>query len=223
MRGVQAIQKSIVEVEDMFVQLTCRILGINESSINGRIRIGWSSNVDEKVMSAPNLKTNEDVCYIRITPEEDAYDRQRHIRYVHEGGENMTAIDEHTDVYSVLFINYGVNACEKAKTIKSGLFRDETRRFLRLNHFALVTNVPAIRRVPELSGGNWINRADVSAVFNQFVRLVGSMKTIEQIGIDTVPDGGEAWPDGHRTGINILQENGHITKTATIRKERENA
>ena len=185
---MREIQKSIEEIEDLLAQVVCMILRIDKDNINGRVRTVWGSNVDSKSMSAPNQKTTEDICYIQITPEDDAYNRQRHIRYVYLGGEDMASVDEHTDVYSVLFINYGLKAFDCARNIRDGLFKDKVRRFLRLNFFPLITDVPAVRRVPELVNGNWINRVDVSAKFNQYVRLIGTIGTIEKIGVTHVTD-----------------------------------
>ena len=184
---MREIYKTVTEIEDMFRELVCKILGLDVEKSNSRVRFPWGSNVDAISMSAPNLKTDKDVCHIQLLPENDDYNRQRSIRFVYESGEDMLAVDEHTDVHSVLFINYGANAYECARKIRNGLFQNEIRRFFRQNNFALITDVPAIRRVPELVNANWVNRVDVFAKFNQFVRLVGSMSTIEQIGVTTVP------------------------------------
>lgn len=189
---MQEINKSITKIENMFRLIVCDILGVDGANSGGRVRFVWGSNVDSQSMSAPNLKTDQDVCYIQITPEDNAYNRQRDIRYLQNpDSDNMIALDEHTDVHLVTFINYGVNAYDCARLIRNKLHHDHIRRTLRLNNFALVTDVPAPRRVPELVNGNWINRVDVSAVFNQFVRLVGEMATIERIGVGIVTENGE--------------------------------
>jgi len=180
---MRQIQKSITEIEEMFGQIACDILGVTNN--NGRVRGVWGSGVDtpDGSKSVANLGTTKDLCYVQVTPQDDAYNRQRQIRYIDRGGIDLIAVDEHTDVHNVLFVNYGANAYDCARAIRNGLFHDRTRRFLRLNHFALVTDVPAIRRVPELVNASWVNRVDVSAVFNQFVRLVGAMKTIEGVNV----------------------------------------
>ena len=240
---IQEIQKSIVEIEEMFRQILCDLFGLDVENSGDRIRFVWGSNIDVASQSAPNLFTEKDICFIQPLPEDNAYNRQRDIRYIHESGDDMTAVDEHTDVHNVLFINYGPNAYEFARKIRNGLHRDNIRRFLRLNKFALVTDVPAIRRVPELVNANWVNRADVSAVFNQFVRITGTMRTIEQVGVRPIIEPGGTsggsgepefpavtWPDGTpqvdeesgadlRAGVNLMQENSNITMVATLRKE----
>ena len=130
-------------------------------------------------------------CYIQLTPQDDSYNRQRDIQYLQNSKSiDMTAIDEHTDIYEVLFINYGADALTNAQKIRNGLFTDSTRRFFRLRGFALIADVPAIRRVPELTGGSWISRADVSARFNHFVRLIDTMPTFEHFGVVIEQDSG---------------------------------
>jgi len=182
---------SITQIEDMFRSIVCRLLGVDADD-GGRVRFVWGSDVDRNSKSAPNLATTQDVCYIQITPQDDNFNRLRTIRYIDMGGVDLTAIDEHTDVHSVLFINYGTNAYDNARRIRNGLYSNDVRRTLRLNNFALVTDAPAIRRVPEIVNANWINRVDVSATFNQFVRLVGVMETIERVGVDIVQESGRA-------------------------------
>jgi len=185
------INQSIIEIEEMFRVLICKILNIDEGDNGRRIRFVWGSNLDSFGMSAPNLKTDQDICYIEIVPYDDAYNRQRDIRYLqNENSENMIAVDEHTDVYQVKFVNYGVNAYDNARLIRNKIHHDHIRRFLRINNWALITNVPAIRRVPELVSGDWVNRADVVVNFNCFVRLIGEMGTIEKIGVTMVQENG---------------------------------
>jgi len=233
---MQEIQKSVTEMEDMLAEVVCMIWGINKETINGRIRVIWGSNVDTKSMSSPNLKTTEDICYIHVMPEDDAYNRQRHIQFVHLGGENMAAVDEHTDVHNILFVNYGNNAYDCARKIRNGLYRDDIRRFLRINRFPLVTDTPAIRRVPELVNGNWVNRVDVSAKFNQYVRLITEIGTIEQVGVTPVTDGengngnGENGGNGNGTnnpgeigargerGVFIVPNSGNIRNLNEVKK-----
>lgn len=217
------MQKPIHDIEEMFRIIVCNIFGIDSTNSGDRIRFAWGSNIDQASQSAPNLYTTKDICIIQITPIDDNYNRQRDLRFILEDGEeDMTAIDEHTDVHNVLFINYGNNAYDCARKLRNGLYTDSTRRFLRLNKFAMITSVPAIRRVPELVNANWINRVDVLATFNQFVRLTSKIGTIDQIGITTIPG---TWPDGsednagQRIGVNIMQENGNIIKLKKIREE----
>ena len=237
---MKEIQKSIKETEDIFANVVCGILGIEPENINGRIRMSWGSNIDNASMSAPNLKTTEDICYIHVTPEDNAYNRQRNKDFIYEGGENMISFDEHTDVYNVLFVNYGSNAYDNARAIRNGLYSDRIRRFLRFSNMPLVTDTPAIRRVPELVSGNWVNRVDVSATFNQYVRLVEEIKTIEQIGVIPVTDEGgngneQGGENGNKKGLGddnqegigaegergvfIVTPNGYKTILDGVRKE----
>jgi hypothetical protein len=96
----------------------------------------------------------------------------------------MIRLDEHTNVHNMIFANYGPNAYECARNIRNGLFRDEIRIMLKKNHFALITDIPAPRRVPELFEGEWWNRVDINAHFNEFERLESEQRTVRRIHFD---------------------------------------
>ena len=181
------ITMSSTEIEDMFREVVCLILGLDPESNHKRIRFPWGSEIDtlKGISSTPDWKRDENVCFIYSRPNDDAYNRQRDTRYVHREGRNLVAIDEHTDVHDILFVNYGPDAYDCARKIRNGLFLDEIRRLLKRNNFHLLVNVPAPRRVPELVNAEWWNRVDVNAMFNQFVRLESNMTTIERVRFTT--------------------------------------
>ena len=181
------IIKSVSEIEDIFREVACLIFDIDSEQNHKRIRFPWGSQIDAtgKPTSAPDWGREEDVCFIYALPTDDMYNRQRNRRYIHRGGRNLVLVDEHTDVHEMLFVNYGPNAYDFARKIRNGLFLDDVRRLLRQNNFALVTDIPAPRRIPELVNAEWWNRVDVSARFNEHVRVEGSVSTIAQIPILT--------------------------------------
>jgi len=189
------IVKTITEIEDLFREVVCMIFGITPDENHKRIRFPWGSALDTLwgPTSVPDWQRNEDVCFIYALPMDDTYNRQRDRRNVDRGGRDLVAIDEHTDVHNMLFVNYGPNAYGYARKIRDGLFLDDVRRLLRRNHFYLVPNIPAPRRAPELVNGEWWNRVDVNVPFNQFVRLESVMTTIEKVDvrIAAAGDGGE--------------------------------
>lgn len=196
---------TVEQIEDMFREIVLTILNMNVDSNHGRVRFPWGSDLSAGVDSAPGSNRKVDVCYIYELPCDDAYNRQRDIRYVDLGGCDLTARDEHTDVHSILFVNYGPNAYDCARNIRDGLFRDDIRRILKQNHFAMVTDVPSIRRAPELKNGEWWNRVDFNAIFNEFIRRESVMPIIEEIKVNIVESG--------RLGLTNRQE--------TIKKEED--
>ena len=186
--------KTIRELENIFREMLCLIFRIDTDD-PGRIQFGWS----RKDESVPKVYDGN-VCYIMLTPIDDNYNRLRDIRYVDEGGRDMVTYDEHTDVYEVQFVNYGTEAVESAKTIRAGLHSDRVRRFLRIHKIALITDVPAVVRLPEINGGGWTNRADLRARFNVFVRLVDEMKTYERVRAEVITE------DGNRRKFEVGNE-----------------
>ena len=178
------IIKTIDGIEDIFREVVLMILKLDPNENHERVRFPWGSNLSSETnSSAPSWNKGEDICFIYVLPQDDFYNRQRNRRYVDRGGRDLVEIEEYTDVHHVNFVNYGPSAYECARAIRDGLFAHEVRRFLRKNDFSLVTDVPAIRRLPELVQGEWHNRADISASFNEFVRRESEMPIIEEISL----------------------------------------
>ncbi len=175
------IIKTAEEIEDLFRLVVLTILKLDPNKNNKRVRFPWGSNLKAGIGSAPAWKKEEDVCLIYELPQDDGYNRRRNRSYADQGGRDLIAVDEHTDVHYFNFVNYGPNAYEFARDIRDGLFLDETRRLLSKNNFYLVTDVPAIKRIPELWNGEWWNRADISAIFNEYVRRESTMMVIEKV------------------------------------------
>ena len=190
MSGLLPNSKTIQELSDIFREMLRLILRFDAGDRN-RVAFSWNS----KGESVPVVKGN--VCYVALTPVDDNYNRLRDIRYVDEGERDLVAYDEHTDVYEVHFVNYGPEAFESARAIRNGLFTDRVRRHLRLHDMALITDVPAVIRLPELHGADWANRADLKARFNVFVRLVDEMMTYERVRAEVVTE------DGNRRGVEV--------------------
>jgi len=181
------ITMTVKEIEDMFREVLCLIFELDPEANHKRIRFPWGSNVDtfKTLGSAPDWNRDEDVCFIYALPLDDMYNRQRNRRFEHREGRDIVAIDEHTDVHNLLFVNYGPNAYDCARMIRNKIFQSDVRRLLRQNRFHLVTDIPAPRRVPELVNSEWWNRVDVNITFNQFVRLESEATTIERVRFTT--------------------------------------
>jgi hypothetical protein len=200
---VQEITKTANEIEDFFRLLVCTILQLDPEKNHSRIRFPWGSNLAFGIPDAPDWDRMEDVCFIYALPYDDPYNKQRNRRNIYIEGPDMIQLDEHTNVHNMLFVNYGPNAYEDARKIRDGMFRNPIRRLLRRNHFALVTDIAAPRRVPELYNNEWWNRVDVNVIFNEFVRLKDEMRTIRHI----------------RFGVSFPNRNGNDTSAgAEIRR-----
>lgn len=180
------IIKTIEEIEDIFRVLVLNILKLDPSKSHKRIRFPWGSDLKYSGNTAPYWNRDDDVCTITLLPQDDSYNRNRDRKYIDKGGRDLIQVEEHTDVHHVLFANYGPNAYECARDIRDGLFREDVRRYLKQNNFSLVTDVPSILRIPELVNGEWWNRVDCSAVFNEYVRRETPINAIEEINIKAI-------------------------------------
>ena len=176
------IIKSIVEIEDLFREIVLAILHLDPEKNHSRVRFPWGSNLDDMSDegSAPVFKRSDDVCMIYALPYDNQYNRTRERHVEDHGGIGLVMADTHTDVHQFTFANYGPNAYECARDIRDGLFRQDIKRMLHSNNFALVTDCPAPKRVPEFWDGKWWNRVDFTAVFNELVRRESEMLTFEQ-------------------------------------------
>ena len=116
--------KSIEEMENMFRVAILSILKIDIDSIGAkkRIRFPWGSSFFNDNGSAPSWQRDEDTCVIYELPQDGSYNRQRDIYYINdEESSDLIRVDEHTDIHSVMFANYGPKAYESARDIRDGL------------------------------------------------------------------------------------------------------
>ncbi len=161
------------QIEDFFWQLTMRILGYKPDEFNDEnnppafmpVRLSWP------VTGAPAWKISENVVFIRLTPhEDDDYARQLDSSYEPEHGTVIKKATR-TRIWEAQFIAYGPNAQTSVNKIKDGVFRQDMKRLLSANSVFLIPDLPPCRRVPELFGGQWWNRWDLSLTFNELYQL----------------------------------------------------
>lgn len=179
--------KTVEEIEDIFRVAVFMIWNMNpeEKQNQKRIRFPWGSDIKNKQSdTAPTWKREEDVCFIYELPQDGSYNGLSDITYeLDESKRDFIEVDEHTDIHTVLFANYGPNAYEYARDIRDGFKRERIREYLKGHHFFVVPPIAAIRRVPELINGQWWNRVDVTVVFNEYVRREEPIQSIESVTV----------------------------------------
>jgi hypothetical protein len=181
------------QIEDVFREVALAVFGLDPAASASRVRFPWGSSLKEGMGSAPSWKKSEDVCMVYALPHDDPYGQQRDRKTVLRDG-GLVSVDEHTDVHLIMFANYGPNAYECARALRDGFFSDGIRLLLRGRNFALAHGVPSIKRIPELHSGEWWNRVDTSAVFNEYVRLEHAASAFEGLpAITAAPGFGEGW------------------------------
>ena len=174
---------SRIGLEDVFRSLTMTILGLAETdqsnnAINqDKVRIAWPTT------GAPAFKITDDVTFIRVMPSDDPIIQQRDVIHsaIDDDSDNSNRIVMYTRSHLVQWTVYGPNSFEKADAIRNGVFLPEITEYLLENKLALITTVPAPRRAPELFNGQWWERCDLQAAFNEEVIRYGTIPNITQV------------------------------------------
>lgn len=156
---------TLKQIEDLFQNITTQMLGLDPTAPEnqGVVRVAWPTT------GAPAWKITQDRIFIRVTPVDNDYNKQVSTQYEPVDSTIVNQVISHTDVISVNWVIYGPNSYDNAKKIRSSLFLSKFKMMLSANKIYLITNVPEVMRVPELYNGQWWDRSDFSANFNQLV------------------------------------------------------
>jgi hypothetical protein len=156
--------------------VTLSMLGLAENAYSS-VRVAWQST------GQPAWKIDEDVCILRCVEEDSDYNRMRDREYT--SGNPSTSVDLYTRVWRVFWVLYGPNSYDHARMIRSALYSDAVHQTLAGSQLYPVMDISAPLRVPELFEGQWWERVDFSALFNEFVTEeavdVGTGTSIEVI------------------------------------------
>ena len=155
------------DIEDFFQEITCEMLGIDLSKKENqsKVRIAWPTG------GAPGWKINDDICFLRITPVDDKLARELNICYDPVKNDEPYAKKQvgYTRVHKINWTLYGPNSYDNADVIRHMIFDfDYMKKFKEKNLF-LITDVPMPTRLPEYYNGQWWERTDFSASFNEGV------------------------------------------------------
>jgi hypothetical protein len=126
------------------------------------VRCGWQQQ------GQPFQKISEDVTYLRCAEVDDQYDRIRDVSYL-QSPQTFIKVTNYTRVWEIFWTVYGPNSFDNARKLRTRLFDQDIHDQLAASQLYLVTDPAAPRRVPELEDGQWWERVDFSAKFNEFV------------------------------------------------------
>lgn len=156
---------SITQIEDFFANLTLQILGLDPlaKSSQSRVRIGWPTK------GAPAWKREEDVAFLLINYDDDPITRQVDISYTESAPDVAIRSSSYTRVLQVSWVFYGPNSFDDADRIRHGLFLPLSTDALKANNMALILDMTAPIRSPELFNGQWWERTSFYARFNELV------------------------------------------------------
>lgn len=155
------------DIEDFFFDTTCKMLDLDMTKKGNqkKVRIAWPTD------GAPSWKIDEDVVFLRITPQDDKMARQQNIIYNpdKEDKANLKKQIGYTRVHKVNWTLYGPNSYDDADLIRYLIFESKYMKEFANRNLFLITDVPMPVRLPELYNSQWWERSDFSATFNESV------------------------------------------------------
>jgi hypothetical protein len=150
-------------IEDLFQNMTAQILGLDPDS---GVRISWPTE------GAPAWEIDENIAFVRVTTEDRPYNRKRESKYTYVASPECMDHDiTYTRIVSVAWLLYGPDSFDNAQLLRDAFFLQTNREELAGSNLYLIPDILEPRRVPELFGGRWWERADVTILFNEFVTM----------------------------------------------------
>lgn len=173
---------TLVAIENFFQNITCQMLGIDTSlqQNQSKVRISWPSD------GAPAWKITDDVVFIQVNNISDPITKQRNTGYSALDSNNVNRITSYTRVHSINWTIYGPNSFDNAEAIRTGLY-NFFGSFATKNLF-LNVDVDTPVRSPELFGGQWWDRSNLMANFNELVVLQSPVPYIQTPNVITKAD-----------------------------------
>lgn len=155
------------EIEDFFQEITCKMLNIDLSKEENqdKVRIAWPTG------GAPGWKINDDIVFLRITPIDDKLARELNICYDPVKNDEPYAKKKvgYTRVHKIDWTLYGPNSYDNADILRHMIFDTKYMKKFKEKNLFLITDVSMPTRLPELYNGQWWERTDFSATFNEGV------------------------------------------------------
>jgi len=159
------------QIEPLFQAVTALAVGAtlpNGGPDPDQVRLEWQTE------SQPEAPLSKTVTYLRCVEEDDQYNRVRDSLTGAASQGNAPQVNTYIRVWRVYWCFYGPGSFDNARKMRSALLMDQgTHDALMTANLALVTDMRAPLRVPERwSGGQWRERVDFEAAFNELVTEV---------------------------------------------------
>lgn len=171
------------EIEDVFFEATCKMLNLVGEEQQSKVRLAWQGN------GAPAWNKEEDVVFLRITPEDNRLARQMDILYNDDDALSKLDVKKsvgYTRVHKVSWTLYGPNSYNNADLIRHLIFDTDYTKEIRRNNLFLITSVSMPLRIPELFNKQWWERTDFSATFNEAVIRESEVPIINSTNIEII-------------------------------------
>jgi len=142
------------------------------------VRKSWQAE------GAPATKRTDDVCYIRVYPENNDYNKLRELKYSAINDASVNQATSYTRVLQVTWIFYGPNSYDNAQTVRDSLFSDNIADELEAKNVYFMPDIDDCTRAPELFDGQWWERTDLKAYFYELVTKNITVATVGKVTVD---------------------------------------
>lgn len=168
-----------VQLEDFFQALVVSFLpGVDP---NQGVRLTWPQD------GQPGFEITDSVVFLRVGYDPDPYTRLLELSYGPGGADTVAVSQAYTLAISVDLTFYGPGSFENADAVRAALFLPATTQTLAGQNLGLITDVPPPRRAPELFNGQWWERVDLAARFNELVVRPSTVPAIASAPVTVVP------------------------------------
>lgn len=176
------------QLESLFWRVTIQMLDLDPDLPKnaGSVRNSWQT------CGAPAWKIDENVTFIRIGEQDDDFNILRDTVYQGLDKDFAQEVTAYTRVLRVHWVIYGPDSFDNAFRIRNRLYNAQFRQPLADKQIYLIPRIAAPRRMPELFNGQWWERTDLFANFNELVRsdtTVPYLKSAEVI-VKSSPESG---------------------------------
>ncbi len=131
----------------------------------------------------PAWKIDEDVVSLFCRQIDSPYDRVREKKLIYFDPHFIAMAVSYTRAWATSWTFYGQHSFDRARLIKSALFRDASKASLKQANLFLVPDIPAPRRVPEVYDGRWWERVDLTAQIYEAVTEHETVPAIEHVPV----------------------------------------
>jgi hypothetical protein len=169
---------TLKQIEDLFQDITTRALGLNPDLPENadKVRIAFPS------VGAPAWQRETNVVFLKINAESNPIIQQRDVQYNAISVDDANRKASYTRVISVGWTFYGPSSFDNADVVRNALYNTLYVSELKSHGLFLILDVPNPVRMPEPFNGQFWERTDFVASFNESVTrqvVVPYIKTAE--------------------------------------------
>ena len=158
---------TLKQIESLIWEVTARMLGLDPAlpANQSKVRKSWPTT------GAPAWKVNEDIVFFRVGDEDDPFNIIRENVYTEHDEDNANQANVYTRVLTVHWSCYGPNSFDNAFLIRNNLYKTTIRDLLNNKQVFLIPEIKSPVRCPEEYAGQWWERTNVHARFNELINF----------------------------------------------------